>query len=253
VLRFAFLGSGSKGNALLVESPAARILIDCGFSAIQAARRMAALGCEADALDAVLVTHEHGDHASGVARLARRHGIPVMSTTGTRDAVAQEEGVDWRTFCPHEAFALKDLEILPVAVPHDAREPVQFVITHGDRRLGVLTDLGHVTPHVIRSYAGCTALVLEANHDPGMLANGPYPASIKARVGGPFGHLSNEQAGGFLADCDTDRLKRLLAAHISEQNNLESLARSALAAGLGCREDDIEVAAQDRPGEWCEA
>jgi len=251
-LRFAFLGSGSKGNALLVEAAGRRVLVDCGFSAREATRRMSDLDLAPDALDAVLVTHEHSDHAGGVVRLARRYALPVFSTHGTRTAIGDGDDIDWRLISAHEAFALGDLTVTPVAVPHDAREPVQFVLDDGRHRFGLLTDLGHVTPHVIRSYAGCHALVLEANHDTAMLAAGPYPASLKQRVGGDFGHLNNVQSAEFLHAAETAGLERLIAAHISEKNNDALLARDTLADGIGWPGDRVEVAVQDRASAWYE-
>nr|WP_301288380.1 MBL fold metallo-hydrolase [Natronospira proteinivora] len=251
-MRFAFLGSGSRGNALLVEAGSARILVDCGFSAREIARRMAVLDRDPAQLDAILLTHEHADHASGVGRLARKHGLPVFATHGTRLAVDDEADVDWRLISAHGDFELGGLGIQPVAVPHDAREPVQFVFQHGHARMGLLTDLGHITPHVLRSYAGCQMMVLEANHDPGMLAAGPYPSSLKQRVGGPFGHLSNGQSGAFLEAGDTAELERLVAAHISEKNNAFELARQTLAGPLGWADERIEVARQDKPSDWYE-
>ncbi len=251
-LRFAFLGSGSKGNALLLEAAGQRLLIDCGFSTREIARRMAALDRSPEALDGILVTHEHSDHASGVARLARRFGLPVYATHGTRAAINDDNGLDWRLISAHEGFAIGDLAITPVAVPHDAREPVQFIVEDGLRRFGLLTDLGHVTPHVIRKYSACHALVLEANHDLGMLATGPYPPSLKQRVGGDFGHLNNRQSAEFLEQADTGTLERLIAAHISEKNNDATLARDTLADGIGWTASRVEVAVQDSASDWYE-
>jgi len=251
-LRFAFLGSGSRGNALLVEAGSARILVDCGFSAREIGRRMAVLDRDPAQLDAVLLTHEHADHASGAGRLARKYQLPVFATHGTRAAVDDEDGVEWQLISAHRSFSFGPLTIQPVAVPHDAREPVQFVFEQGHGRLGLLTDLGHVTPHVLRSYAGCQMLVLEANHDPAMLAAGPYPPSLKQRVGGPFGHLSNGQSAAFLQAGDTEGLECLVAAHISEKNNAFDLARQTLADSLGWAQDHIEVAEQERPSDWYE-
>lgn len=251
-LRFAFLGSGSRGNALLVEAGGTRLLVDCGFSAREMTRRMHLLDRDPASLDAILVTHEHADHSSGVARVARRYGVPVMTTHGTRAAIGDEPGVDWRIISPHDALDFKALTVQPVAVPHDAREPIQFTFVQGKARLGLLTDLGHVTPHVISSYGGCQAMVLEANHDPAMLEAGPYPPALKQRVGGPFGHLSNGQSAGLLEQADTTGLERLVAAHLSEKNNDFSLARETLAAALGWAPERVETAQQDTVSEWFE-
>lgn len=249
-MQYAFVGSGSRGNALLVSGPSGTILIDCGFSLRETTRRLAELGLAPGDLEAVLLTHEHGDHASGVPALARRHELPVYATHGTRKAVADENGIPWRPLTPERCISLAGIEVLPVAVPHDAREPVQFVLQTDGVRLGMLTDLGHITPHVLECYAGCHALVLEANHDRDLLAEGPYPASLKRRVGGRFGHLSNCQARDFLERADTAGLSSLVAAHLSEQNNTLSLARQNLAAALDCAMDRIPVAAQEQVSDW---
>lgn len=251
-MRFAFLGSGSRGNALLLEVGRRRILVDCGFSAREITRRMAGLDCEPDSLDAILVTHEHSDHASGVARLARRHGLPVMATHGTRTAVGDENGVEWRLIVPDQPFSIGDIHVTPVPVPHDAREPVQFVFRSGTARFGMLTDLGHVTPHVIRHFSDCQALVLEANHDPAMLQAGPYPPALKRRVGGHFGHLANGQSAEFLDQAGTTAMERLIAAHISEKNNDFDLVRTTLADGIGWASDRVEAAVQDAASGWYE-
>jgi len=249
-LRFAFLGSGSRGNALLLEAGQCRVLVDCGFSTREIVRRLEQLHLGPQDLNGVLLTHEHGDHASGIGSLSRKYQLPVYATAGTRMAVNDENRVDWREISAHGAFELSGLQVQPVAVPHDAREPVQFLFTHQGKRLGLLTDLGHITPHVLRSYADCHGLVLEANHDRRMLAAGPYPASLKERVGGPFGHLSNEQSAAFLDAADTGALEWLVAAHISEKNNDWSLARTVLADALGWPGERIKQAHQDQPSDW---
>lgn len=250
MLHYAFLGSGSRGNALLVAGPRGRILVDCGFSLRETTRRLGALDLAPGDLDGVLLTHEHGDHAAGVPALARRHELPVYATHGTRRAVADEDGVPWRSLTPERPLQLGGMEVLPVPVPHDAREPVQFVLEAGGARLGMLTDLGHVTPHVLDCYAGCQALVLETNHDRDLLAEGPYPAALKRRVGGRFGHLSNCQARDFLERADTAKLSSLVAAHVSEQNNTRDLAREHLAAARDCASGEIPVASQEQVSEW---
>ncbi len=248
-LRFACLGSGSRGNALVVESGTTRLLVDCGFSASETRRRLGRLGLAPDDLTGVLVTHEHGDHIRGVAALARRHGLRVWATHGTARALEAEDLAMTR-IAVDTPFAVDGLQVQPFPVPHDAREPCQFVFSDGHRRLGMLTDTGAVTPHIRRRLADCQALVLECNHDPDMLASGPYPDALKARVGGRFGHLSNAQAGELLAAVAGPRLTHVVAAHLSEKNNTPALARAALGAALGCSSEWIAVAEQDRVLAW---
>ncbi|MGA7799396.1 MAG: MBL fold metallo-hydrolase [Gammaproteobacteria bacterium] len=250
-MRFASLGSGSRGNGTLVEAGATCVLVDCGFSVAEVDRRLQRLGRDPDALAAILVTHEHGDHISGVGRLARRYGIPVWMTAGTL-AVYRDERAGVEIFNGHQAFAIGDLQIHPFPVPHDAREPCQFVFSDGARRIGVLTDTGAPTDHIVRCLDGCDALLLECNHDSDMLADGHYPPALKARVGGRFGHLSNAQAAELMGRLDSRSLQHVAAAHLSEKNNTAQRARAALAAALDCETDWIAVADQEEGLGWRE-
>lgn len=255
-MRFASLGSGSEGNGLIVESQdggrSSRLMIDCGFSLKESERRLRAAGLEPDQLDAILVTHEHGDHIDGVFRLASAYAIPVYLTHGTLTAGgAHADRCEIRIILPDLPFELVGFGVMPVAVPHDAREPVQYVIDDGRLRLGVLTDIGHGTPHVQRAYSGLDALVLECNHDAGLLASNPrYPDSLKRRIGGPYGHLANADAATILAGLERGRLRTVVAAHLSRHNNTEALARQALVSVLGEDSVEVAIAAQDSGFDW---
>jgi len=249
-VRFAHLASGSRGNALVVSHGETHVLVDCGLSLRRTTRRLAALGLDPEALAAILVTHEHGDHAKGVRRLAEAYAIPVLASAGTARAAALEDLLADEPLHAERPFALGDLEIHPYTVPHDAREPLQFVFSDGRHRLGVLTDCGHPTPHVRAALDGCHALVLECNHDPEALARGAYPPPVKARVGGAWGHLSNPQAADLLASLDTGALRHVVAAHLSERHNTPRWARQALATPLGCPQDEIHVACQEAGTSW---
>ena len=249
-MRFALLGSGSKGNALVVEYGRTRVLIDGGFSARELERRLARLDVSPASLDALIITHEHGDHWRGVVRFSRRHQLPVWLTPGTHAARRADDLGHIELYSPHEPFAVGDLELFPYPVPHDAREPAQLVVGNGDKRLAVLSDIGTATPHVRAMIDGCDALVLESNHDPEMLASGPYPAALKARVGGSRGHLSNAQAAELLGAINARDLQHLVVAHISESNNRPELARAALAAPLSCAPDWVHVADQREGLSW---
>lgn len=262
-MRFASLGSGSEGNALLVtagakiacpDSRQTRVLMDCGFGLKDTISRLARLGVSAEQLDGIVVTHEHGDHIGGVARLARKFNLPVWLTHGTLRSrpkafagIAHLHEID-----PHQAFAIGDVEIIPYPVPHDAAEPVQFVFNDGARRLGVLTDTGSGTAHIEAMLNGCHALVLECNHDNDMLMNGDYPYSLKQRVGGRFGHLNNREAAGILGRLDASRLQHLIAAHLSRKNNTALLAVQALCGALNCEAGWVGVATQDEGFGWRE-
>lgn len=249
-MRFASLGSGSGGNATLVESGSALVMVDCGFTCRETERRMQRLGCSPDDLDAVFVTHEHGDHVRGVAVLARKYGMPVWMTRGTRSMLRDDDIPGMRYLEGDGSVSVNDLCVSPFTVPHDAREPCQFTFEASRRRFGMLTDVGRSTPHIVDSLGGCDALLLECNHDSDMLAGGSYPESLKRRVGGALGHLSNAQAGDLLASLDTGRLQHLVAAHLSDKNNQPGLARQALAGALGCDPDWVGVACQEQGFDW---
>jgi phosphoribosyl 1,2-cyclic phosphodiesterase len=232
-LQFASLGSGSKGNATLVKSDSALLMVDCGFSIKETERRLAQFGHQPDQLTAILVTHEHSDHIAGVGRLARKYGLPVYATHGTLRHKSLAATDRLQIINCEQSFTLADIEITPVAVPHDASEPCQYLFSKQSKTFGVLTDLGSITPHVTERYRHCDALMLESNHDPAMLSMGPYPPSLKQRVSGRWGHLSNQQAANFLRDMDCRRLQHLVISHISEQNNTEQLARAAITEVFG--------------------
>lgn len=218
-MRFASLGSGSKGNGLVVTAGETRLLIDCGFTVKETVLRLERLGLKPSDLTAILVTHEHGDHIKGVGPLARKYKLPVYLTPGTLVTGKLGDVATINTIEGYQSFQVGDVFVTPVAVPHDAREPAQFIFQYQDFRLGVLTDLGSISEHVIFHYQNCHALVLEANHDPQMLAQGPYPYSLKKRVAGNWGHLSNAQAENFLARIFSQQLRHVVIAHISQQNN----------------------------------
>ena len=248
------MGSGSKGNGLLVSVGETYVLLDCGFGLKDSIARMARLGVAPEQLSGILVTHEHGDHIGGVARLSRKFDLPVWLTHGTLRAqpkafagIAQLYEID-----PHQPFTIQDMEIRPYPVPHDAAEPVQFVFSDGARKLGVLTDVGCSTPHISEMLSGCHALVLECNHDAEMLRDGEYHYRLKQRVAGRFGHLSNDESAAILAGLDASCLQHLIAAHISGQNNTAELAVQALSGALNCEESWVGVADQQLGFAWRE-
>ena len=255
-LRFASIGSGSKGNCLVAESGKTRLLIDCGLSPRETERRLAKLGLAPADLAGILVTHEHDDHAGQAYAFGAQHRLPVWLTWGTQAALAEAGKppgtVETRTIHGRSAFTVGDLEVLPYTVPHDAREPVQFVLSDGAARLGVLTDIGASTAHVEATLSGCDALVLECNHDVDMIWGGDYPKWLKERITGPFGHLSNRQAEQLLGALERSRLKHVIAAHLSQHNNRPGLAREALARAMGCAPDWIGLSTQEEGFAWRE-
>ena len=226
-------------------------MVDCGFSLRETERRLQRLGVKPGQLSAILVTHEHSDHCSGVARVSQRHGVPVYLTHGTAASGRLDGASDLRHIGSEDAFGIGELSVRAERVPHDAAEPCQYLFEWQSRRLGILTDLGRVTPHVVASYRDCHSLVLEFNHDVDMLRDGQYPPRLKRRVGGDWGHLSNDQAAGLLAQVGVGQLNNLVVAHISENNNTRPLAEQALDAILPTRER-VTWACQQQGFDWLE-
>ncbi len=251
MLRFASLGSGSKGNATLIQSGETLVLVDCGFSIIELTRRMSRLNCEPGEISAILVTHEHSDHIQGVAPLSRRFKIPVWMTRGTWVACKDKAFDSVQYISSHAPFDFNhDFQVQPFPVPHDAREPCQFTFECDNQRLGLLTDVGRVTPHLVASLGACNALMLECNYDPEMLHNGPYPVSLQRRIDGHYGHLANVQAQKILQKLDTSRLAHLIGMHVSEKNNHPDLALAALLAGMESQVCEISIADQQNGFDW---
>jgi len=253
-MRFASLGSGSNGNGLVIEKNNTRLLLDCGFGLRDAVARLHRLGLTPDELTGILVTHEHEDHASGVFKLAAKYAVPIWLTHGTYTMIERllprNHALKIHIIDSHISFQINDLEVRPFTVPHDAREPVQYVIEDGHCKLGVLTDTGTSTPHIEMMLNGCHGLVLECNHDLDMLMNGPYAWSLKKRVSSRLGHLDNATSATILGNLDTSKLQHILAAHLSAKNNSPELACKALSTVLGCEASWIGIADQDNGFSW---
>jgi phosphoribosyl 1,2-cyclic phosphodiesterase len=257
MLRFKSLGSGSSGNATVVQAREGQrlthLLVDCGLGIRALDKRLGEAGLLAEQLDAVFVTHEHADHIGCVRSLAVRERIPVYMSEGTWRACGEPDFMGLlRLVADGQAVEVGGLQLRPFTVPHDAREPLQLACTDGATRLGVLTDLGHATPHVLEQLAGCATLLLECNHDTGLLEAGPYPWFLKKRVGGAWGHLCNEDAAAIAQALLPTGLRQVVAAHLSEQNNQPALARAALEAALGSAAE-IHVADGPSGSGWLDA
>lgn len=254
-MRYSSLSSGSEGNALLVEAGPShqqvRILIDCGLGLREVQDRLAQRGLSADVIDLIFVTHEHADHCTGVGRLARTHGIPVAATHGTLFGMGpgQTQGLPAAAVSAHATFDFMGIRIEPIPVPHDAREPVAVVIDDGQHRMAIVTDLGSSSPYLESRLQDLDGLILEFNHDVRMLADGPYSPKLKARVGGVHGHLSNEAAAHLLARIHSNRLQRVTAAHLSQQNNQPDLVWKSI-EGLDLGETVFELADQASGMAW---
>jgi phosphoribosyl 1,2-cyclic phosphodiesterase len=255
MLRFKSLGSGSSGNATVVQARSTtsitHLLVDCGLGIRHLDKRLGQAGMLAEQIDAIFITHEHGDHIGCARQLALRERIPVWMSQGTYTAIGEPDfdGL-LRIACDALPFEVGEMQVRPFTVPHDAREPLQLTCTDGDERLGILTDLGHATSHVLEQLAGCASLLLECNHDPDMLAASSYPPFLKRRVGGAWGHLANGAAAEIARAMSASGLKQVVAAHLSEQNNRPDLARRALSVALGCSDADIHVADQGAGSGW---
>ena len=253
-MRFASLGSGSAGNALVVEINQTRLMLDCGFSVKETLTRLARLNLQPTDLAGIVITHEHDDHAGGAFKFAARYNIPVWLTYGTLKMSARyiptQHKLQLNVVDCHSEFSVGDIHIHPYPVPHDAREPMQCIFSDGNHKLGVLTDVGRTTPHIAERLSGCKALVLECNHDASMLQTGPYSWALKKRVGGDLGHLENQDSANLLSKLDNSKLQHILAAHLSAKNNTPELARASLANVLGCNNDWVGIADQVEGFGW---
>lgn len=240
---------------MLVESADTLLMIDCGLPCREVEQRLAALGRSAEDVSALLITHEHSDHLRGVGPFVRRYGTPVLTTYGTGHALAATAGggeLDIEPISTHRPLTLGSISVEPFPVPHDAREPCQFAFAAGGRRLGLLTDAGHVTVHIRERLAACDALAVEFNHDVGSLMRGTYPPSVKARVGSAYGHLSNHEAAALVEDIRHGGLQWVVAMHMSERNNSPEHVRSALEPAVDGTDARIAIAEQGAPSEWIE-
>ncbi|HTQ80320.1 MAG TPA: MBL fold metallo-hydrolase [Thermoanaerobaculia bacterium] len=253
----AVLGSGSGGNAVVVESGGKRILIDAGFACREIEHRLAALGVDPKSLSALILTHEHVDHCRGAARLAKRHRLPIHATRGTLDGWGFKPEVAAAAIVLRsgEPIEVAGFQIEPFAIPHDAREPVGFLVEDSaGRRVGLAGDLGSRTRLAWARLAQVDLLLLETNHDLDMLRTGPYPWALKQRVAGRHGHLSNREAAEGLPELISSRLRWVVLYHLSRTNNLPALAAEAIGEALdreGCRAG-LTVSDQFQPTPWLE-
>lgn len=256
-MRVAVLGSGSGGNAMVVESGGHRILVDAGFSSRELGRRLALVGIDPATISALVVTHEHVDHCRGVARFARRCKLQVFATAGTLREIEMHDDTAQRATVLQSGVPCEvaGFEVEPFLVPHDAREPIGAVITDSSgRRLGLVADCGTRSQLAWARLRDLDVLVLETNHDLDMLRNGPYPWPLKQRVAGRHGHLSNREAAEGLPELLSDRLRWLVLYHLSRTNNLPALAAATLGEALareGCAAG-LQVTGQFHPSPWLE-
>jgi phosphoribosyl 1,2-cyclic phosphodiesterase len=253
-MRFASLGSGSAGNCMVIEKASTRLLLDCGFSPNEIVKRLQRLSLEPEQITGILVTHEHDDHAKGAFKFAAKFNVPVWLSQGSfkmcERYLPENADIKLNIINSHTAFSIEHISVNPYPVPHDAREPTQFTFSDGNYKLGVLTDAGSSTAHIETMLSGCDGLVLECNHDMNMLENGPYAYALKKRVGSRLGHLDNDSAAALLAKLDNNKLKHIIAAHLSAKNNAPALAQLALSRALGCEQNWVAIAKQDDGFGW---
>jgi phosphoribosyl 1,2-cyclic phosphodiesterase len=250
-MRFAVIGSGSKGNALVVQGGGTTILIDCGFAPRELRRRMQSLDLQLGDIKAILLTHGHGDHTKGAKQVAGTFRIPTYASEGTKRFC-----MGWGGLRNHvvvnagEPFAIAGLTIRPTATPHDAPGSVCYVVDDGEERFGIATDLGAPCERVASALSSCDALVVEHNHDADMLRTGPYTAHLKRRIAGPRGHLSNDDGTRLLAMAKRPHLTRVLLGHLSEVNNTPALAMESARKIIDGADIELACAPQHHPTGW---
>ncbi|MFW6080269.1 MAG: MBL fold metallo-hydrolase [Desulfosalsimonas sp.] len=246
ILSVCVLASGSTGNCIYVSSGQTSVLFDAGLSGVRIEKRMKQCGIRPEDIDAIVVSHEHGDHVTGVGVLSRRYGLPVYINPATQKALSGQLG-SIKNFCTFECgafFSINDLMIRPFTVSHDAAEPAGFTVENSAGKIGIATDLGFAPAMVRHHLTDCDLLVLEANHDQEMLEHGPYPWPLKQRIKGRSGHLSNEAARDLLMEVMNERLEHVILAHISETNNTPEKALSVVAEPAECRDLNFSTASQ---------
>ena len=250
-MKFASLGSGSKGNATIIDAEHGCLMVDCGFSIKETARRLERVGKSPQDISAILVTHEHSDHWKGVLPFASKFSIDVYATAGCYRAVNVSPTTSklLKVICSHSGFMINNVHVLPIPVPHDANEPVQYIFSYDQYRLGILTDVGNITPYIIEQYNNCTGLLVEANHDVELLQAGAYPKFLKDRVAGQWGHLNNHQTASLLSAIDQQPIQKLVIGHISESNNNSARVKQAI-EDVFPRSEKIIYANQNEGFDW---
>jgi len=250
-VRFVSLASGSRGNATLVEFGGTRLLIDAGLAPKELVARLAASGVEPESVAALLLSHEHQDHVRGAQQFSKRFHVPVAASWATLEGMDRSpQAFDaWIDLPLGRPVAIGEASVISFPVPHDAAAPVGFVLEGDGVRVGVATDLGHATPQIVERLAGCDLLMIESNHDPLLLRDGPYPWRLKDRVSGKFGHLSNSEAAALIKHTVDERCRCIVLAHLSEKNNTPELARTSALRALnarGCGQVEVKIARFDR-------
>lgn len=254
-LKLCMLASGSKGNSIYISDGCTSVLIDAGLSGLEIERRMKANNLVPENLDAIIVSHEHADHIHGVGVLSRRFAIPVHISHKTRNAASSFLGRidEFKFFECGTGFNINDIFFHPFSLSHDAKDTAGFTVSKNKTKIGIATDLGIASTMVKEHLKMCSILILEANHDPDMLANGPYPWPLKQRIKSRAGHLSNEDSKALLQEIQHDNLEHVILSHISETNNTPEKAVSVVGCAITCCKARIDAARQDRCGDIIKA
>lgn len=248
-MQFSVLGSGSRGNSVYIESNGTAVLIDAGFSGKQISSRLSSVGKDIASVQAIFLTHEHNDHISGAGVLSRRCRIPVIGNEGTLRGGEKKLGRlhKEKEFTTGDVVYFRDMEIRSFRISHDTNDPVGYVISDGSHTIGYCTDTGKVSHLMAQRLSSCDALILEFNHDPRMLKEGPYPLALQQRVRSSHGHLSNEDAADFLRQVGSEGLDYVVLAHLSGANNLPDLALKAAAGVNSHPAIKLVLSEQDTP------
>ena len=252
IMKICILGSGSSGNCVFVSSDSTRVLIDAGLSAKEVERRLDLIGVRPETLTGLCVTHEHDDHKSAIGTLHRRHKLSLYANSGTLQALEADDklkGLAWSVFETGRPFQIGDLQIEPFSVPHDSYDPVGFAITCGASRVGIVTDMGMATTLIRERLKNCHVLVLESNHDEDLLKNSTRPWSLKQRIAGNQGHLSNRQAGELMLEVAGPQLRCIFLAHLSSDCNRPELALKAARRtldGADLKQVEVRLTFSDR-------
>ncbi|MDJ0987291.1 MAG: MBL fold metallo-hydrolase [Desulfobacterales bacterium] len=249
-LAVCVLASGSRGNAIFISDGLTGILLDAGLSATELKRRLKSRGLNPNDLDAILLSHEHSDHIQSVGVLSRQLKLPIyLSSKIKKKALLGNSVHELRPFQCGVSFQINNLNIHPFTVSHDAADPVGFTIGQNGRRIGIATDLGTVTPQLKKRLQDCHLLILEANHDPQMLLDGPYPWPLKKRIQGRRGHLSNQQSKRLLQQLQHRGLKHVILAHLSETNNSPQKVLAEVSEVFNRCKPRLTIASQHRSSE----